>query len=87
MLRLKLSVILDDTYVVRANRTYVHVCTLCVRVLKIFYVFLDPPTSVLIKYLVIRRKVRPLVYSSHNVGRHISLTYSPVFPSFLFVVR
>lgn len=65
-------------------RAYVRTCVrVCVRVLKIFYVFLDPPTSVLVKYLVIRRKVRPLVYSTHNVGRHIFPTCPPLrFPSF-----
>lgn len=45
--------------------------------------FLDPPTSVLVKYLVIRRKVRPLVYSTYNAGRHISPTCPPVLSSLL----
>lgn len=49
----------------------------CARIKNILR-FLDPPTSVLVKYLVIRRKVRPLVYSSHDAGRHISL--SPTLP-------
>lgn len=75
MLYLKLSIILDDP-------PYVCIIRTCVRVggahIKNILRFLDPPTSVLVKYLVIRRKVRPLVYSSHNVGRHISLTYPSV---------
>ena len=77
MLHLKLSVILDDAPYMRtcAYRTNVRACARIKNILR----FLDPPTSVLIKYLVIRRKVRPLVYSSHNVGRHISLIYPSLF--------
>lgn len=67
-------------------RIYVHACVrayVYARVrarIKNTLRFLDPPTSVLVKYLIIRRKVRPLVYSTYNVGRHISPTCPPVFP-------
>jgi len=61
------------------------VCTRIKNILR----FLDPPTSVLIKYLVIRRKVRLFTHRTMSHGCHISLTYPSlfVFLSFLFAVR